>query len=500
MIEFEKCLLRMQVEFDFHSRRAHTMVNGSSLLSRASSVSSNSASTITAHDPSSPLCPNGLTSLYDEFFSTLNSVLDCTATLTTLKKLHFVFSAIARIEIGQRLYRSATFTPSCTGIIVQVDWRYLYINRQLLENNWRGGTYKATTLDGSPDVTHPQEKEGIYCVYFDRNLLATGSRDNMIRLFDMRDNYRYLGKLASHKGSVLCLQLDSRRGMLVSGSSDGTIKVWNLKTRQVMQTLRGHTESVLGLHFEGKYIVSCSRDATARVWELQDDDDFSGFLNCSVTADMDSQICSGRPPPNSNFPRFVLMHVLRGHRAAVNSVHFRGNTIATASGDRTLRLWNLMHGGMIRTIGNQNRGIACVTMAGKYIVTGSSDHLIKVYNMKTGEEVHNLRGHTGLVRTIQTDSSKIISGSYDQSIRVWDLKTGEMLVELGGRHDSKCVKMLSSLSNNAYRIFRVHRDQRRIISCCGNARIVVWDFASGSQHGVTCADGTRTPAIDVTFF
>ena len=56
------------------------------------------------------------------------------------------------------------------------------------------------------------------------------------------------------------------------------------------------------------------------------------------------------------------------------------------------------------------------------------------------------------------------------------------------------------LSKDSYRIFRVHRDQRRIISCCGNAKIVVWDFASGSQCGVTRADGTRTATIDATFF
>ena len=46
------------------------------------------------------------------------------------------------------------------------------------------------------------------------------------------------------------------------------------------------------------------------------------------------------------------------------------------------------------------------------------------------------------------------------------------------------------------RIFRVHRDQRRIISCCGNAKIVVWDFSKGPQDGLVSKNGS----IDVTFF
>src|SRR5271170_4386337 len=78
----------------------------------------------------------------------------------------------------------------------------------------------------------------------------------------------HIDTLKSHEGSVLCLQLDSRRNLLVSGSSDSTLKIWQLEPPQLLQTLRGHSESVLGLQFLGKYIVSCSRDSSARIWEF----------------------------------------------------------------------------------------------------------------------------------------------------------------------------------------------------------------------------------------
>ena len=154
-----------------------------------------------------------------------------------------------------------------------------------------------------------------------------------------------------------------------------------------------------------------------------------------------SEVQGGEEGLNS-FPRFVSMHILKGHRAAVNSVHFRDTVVATASGDRTVRLWSLKTGTIVRTINAHSRGIACVNLTEELVVTGSSDHVIKIINRNNGEEVRTLKAHTGLVRTIQTDNTKIISGSYDQTIRIWDIKTGEMLQELSNCHDSKYVAPL----------------------------------------------------------
>jgi F-box and WD-40 domain protein 1/11 len=284
-------------------------------------------------------------------------------------------------------------------------------------------------LDGAPDITEPNHKEGIYCVNFDRNILAAGSRDKLIRLWDMQD-LRYLRSLEAHEGSVLCLQLDSSRGILVSGSSDASIKVWDLRGGKVVQTLRGHSESVLGLHFDEEYIVSCSKDTTARIWHICEDQSRTGEVFAGIS-------------------RYVCLHTLHGHRAAVNSVHFKGNVIATASGDRTVRIWNLITGIMIRTIGAHPRGIACVNIAGNFVVTGSSDHVIRIFDLADGEEVRTLRGHSGLVRTIQTDDTMIISGSYDQSIRIWDINSGKMLYELGRCHESKYLHLRDYMAYRA---------------------------------------------------
>lgn len=436
MLEFEDRLRHLQLQFD---SQHELFRSGGTRLSHASASSEiRRDGTVTMLYHPTPIT-NDRSRVYEQFFVNLEQVLKGARTHTALQKLRVRLGAIARFEIGEPFYHTAMFSSSCNGSIrLHTDWRYLYVNRNFLENNWRIGRYSAEFLNTPiSDEDSANLPEGIYCVYFDRRYLAAGSRDHSIRLWETNDpwakddTFRFLAQFRGHSGSVLCLQLDSTRNLLVSGSSDSTIKVWDLKSQKVMQTLEGHTESVLGLHFEDDYIVSCSRDATARIWRLQE------RSSSSMSSDRDTQGLCTEPTP-----KFVLSHVLRGHRAAVNSVHFKNNVIATASGDRTVRLWNLMSGSTIRTISAHARGIACVNISDGLLVTGSSDHVIKVFDLLSGEEVRTLRGHGGLVRTIHTDNTKIISGSYDQSIKIWDLQTGDLLKDISGLHDSKYCSIL----------------------------------------------------------
>lgn len=431
MLDFESRLLKLQTNLDSQYIRVQQLP---SLKTHSPVASSDNMECVNDDGYELVDFPSPeLNHCYSIFFSNIAGASSPSTKLTRLNHLRAQFNTITRIEIGEPFHNAATFTQQINGSVrVHVDWHYLYANRSLLESNWRSGCYQATQLDGAPDVIQPNQREGIYCVVFDHNLLAAGSRDNLIRLWSMED-LCYRGRLEGHEGSVLCLQLDSKRGFLVSGSSDSTIKIWDLHIGKVIQTLQGHSESVLGLHLVDTHLVSCSRDNTARIWELHEASrpEWEDLIETS-----DSQTegqCSQLRI------RFLSLHILRGHRAAVNSVHVRGEIIATASGDRTVKLWNLTSGTMIRTIGSHARGIACVSLTDKAVVTGSSDHVIKIFDLESGENIRILRGHNGLVRTIQTDNTKIISGSYDQSIRIWDLKSGDMLQELNNCHDSKYV-------------------------------------------------------------
>lgn len=236
--------------------------------------------------------------------------------------------------------------------------------------------------------------------------------------------------LKGHQGSVLCLQYDDE--YLVSGSSDCTIIIWDIKTGyKPLRKIAGHEDSVLNLRFDKKYIVSCSKDKTIKIWDTKTGE---------------------------------YIKTLYGHKAAVNAVQYRGDMVISGSGgtnqsfffllytyipDRTIKIWSISSGNPIRTLTGHERGIACIEYNGNLIASGSSDGTIRLWDARNGAQLLVIPAHSDLVRTLQFDNRMIISGSYDGSIRVWDMK-GRMIMEL---------------REHAGRIFKVQFNAAKIVSC-----------------------------------
>ena len=99
-------------------------------------------------------------------------------------------------------------------------------------------------------------------------------------------------KAGIHDGSLISTVKISPNGKcLATASSDKIVKIWNLASGELMQTLVGHTEGVSDLEFtpNSKYIASCSDDMTIRIWNLQNGE---------------------------------LLRILKGHTFHVNSIKF----------------------------------------------------------------------------------------------------------------------------------------------------------------------------------
>lgn len=141
----------------------------------------------------------------------------------------------------------------------------------------------------------------------------------------------------------------------------------------------------------------------------------------------------------------TLRRVLVGHRAAVNVVDFDEKYIVSASGDRTIKVWNTSTCEFLRTLNGHKRGIACLQYRDRLVVSGSSDNsirygwtraqrciesasisffffaLYRLWDIECGACLRVLEGHEELVRCIRFDSKRIVSGAYDGKIKVWDL-------------------------------------------------------------------------------
>ena len=341
--------------------------------------------------------------------------------------------------------------------------------RKALQQRWIDGYAAAIYLEGHTD--------SVYCVQFDEDKILTGSRDRTVRIWDARTyecikvlgvpsrgagsvvpplpvdvadrGQRPFAKLFSsrsivepertapwlfmyHNGSILCLQYDDK--MMVTGSSDCTLIIWDVKAGyRPLQRLREHTAGVLDVCFDEKHIVSCSKDATICLWDRNTGD---------------------------------LLKKLNGHRGPVNAVQLRGNLVVSASGDGIAKLWNLTSGLCIKEFPSKDRGMACVEFSpdSRTILAGGNDQVIYQFDTSTGELVREMKGHEGLVRSLHLDSAsgRVVSGSYDTSVKAYDMRSGETIVNF--------TKWTSSW------ILSAKADYRRIIATSQDSRAVIMDF------------------------
>ena len=301
----------------------------------------------------------------------------------------------------------------------RLNYHHVFKQKRKLEDNWNNGQYKSFQL---PHRDHPEDAhtECVYTIQYYGKHLVSGSRDRTLRIWDI-DTQRLIRKpLEGHTGSVLCLQFDDRKeqDIIISGSSDTHVILWRFSTGEMLKQLTAaHKESVLNLKFDERFLVTCSKDKSIKIWNRHElrpgHKDYpvkgvpSGGLCPSYIVDMNTiatTLRSGRP--DIEFQSHVLepyahLMTLDLHGAAVNAIQIYKDQLVSASGDRNLRVWNIHSGECSAKIEAHAKGIACVQYDGKRIVSGSSDNTIRIWDPVSKTEVARLDGHTRLVRTIQ---------------------------------------------------------------------------------------------------
>eukprot|EP00112_Aurelia_sp_Birch-Aquarium-sp1_P019717 Seg494.3_Seg494.5 transcript_id=Seg494.3_Seg494.5/GoldUCD/mRNA.D3Y31 product="p21-activated protein kinase-interacting protein 1-like" protein_id=Seg494.3_Seg494.5/GoldUCD/D3Y31 len=98
--------------------------------------------------------------------------------------------------------------------------------------------------------------------------LASGSTDETIRLYDLKKHVE-LGSLVQQGGSITEIAFSGQTHML-SASADGTIAIWECKSWECVKTLKGHRDAVnsISIHPTGRLALSVSKDKTVRTWNL----------------------------------------------------------------------------------------------------------------------------------------------------------------------------------------------------------------------------------------
>jgi WD40 repeat protein len=296
---------------------------------------------------------------------------------------------------------------------------------------------------------------GIFSLAFSRDgkLLATGDSLGQVCLWRVADGQPLWSAIGHTQWVRVAFSPDGETLASSSVDGNGIIKLWNVSTGQLRQTLQGHQGLVRGLNFspDGKILASGSLDRTIRLWDASTGQllqTWQGHANMvrSVAFSPDGQtLASGsfdRTIKLWNVSTATVINTITAHDNRVLMVEWSpdGTTIASSGGDSIVKLWDVSTGQLIRTFTGHIRWVCALQFSpdGQTLVSGSDDRTIKLWDVSNGELLRSWTAHRYWVMTVafNPDGTTIASGSQDQAIKLWDAGSGKLLHSMHGYNNS----------------------------------------------------------------
>mmetsp|Transcript_1640 Transcript_1640/g.6406 ORF Transcript_1640/g.6406 Transcript_1640/m.6406 type:complete len:496 (-) Transcript_1640:127-1614(-) len=211
-------------------------------------------------------------------------------------------------------------------------------------------------------------------------------------LFRVRPVTRCSSAIPGHAEAVLSVAFSPDGKHLASGSGDTTVRVWNHETETPRHTCSGHSNWVLCIAWspDGKHVASGGMDKDVRLWDPETGQGVGGPM--------------------------------RGHKKHVTAlawepahVRYPPVRVASASGDGTVRVWNVIHKNCELALTAHTNSVTAVKWGGEGLIySASRDTTVMVWNADTGAVVRQLRGHGHWVNTLALSSEYAVrTGPYD---------------------------------------------------------------------------------------
>ncbi|AET39213.1 U3 snoRNA-associated protein UTP13 Ecym_4134 [Eremothecium cymbalariae DBVPG len=253
---------------------------------------------------------------------------------------------------------------------------------------------------------------------------------------------------------------------IATASKDHTVLLWRYSEQlgdfKQYAKFIGHAGSVTAValpnimdqHFPN-FLLSSSTDMTVKKWKVP------------------------KPTQNPTEDEIPVVktseYTRRAHEKDINALSISPNDsiFATASYDKTCKIWDLVTGELVATLANHKRGLWDVSFCqhDKLIATCSGDKTIKIWSLENYNIKATLEGHTNAVQRISfiNKNKQLVSCGADGLVKIWDCSTGE------------CLRTLDAHDNRIWAL-EVADDGDRFVTADADGLFQFWKDNSEEEH------------------
>lgn len=235
--------------------------------------------------------------------------------------------------------------------------------------------------------------------------------------------------------------------VVVSGSSDRTVRVWNARTGACEHILAGHGATIRCMKAlqNRPIVVSGSRDSTLKVWDIE---------------------------------RGVLLRTMAGHTDSVRCLDVYANQVVSGSYDTQLKLWDVDTGQCLRTFEGHTQPIYAVAYDGVSIASGGLDQITRVWSAEHGYCHGLLQGHNSLVCRLQLSPHRLCTGGADGRLLVFERAQNWKLTHRLAPHALTSLAGLQFMERGAAAGCLAND---MLVSAANDGRVVLTDLRTGAE-------------------
>ncbi|MFT5501057.1 MAG: WD40 repeat protein/class 3 adenylate cyclase, partial [Woeseiaceae bacterium] len=339
--------------------------------------------------------------------------------------------------------------------------------------------------------------------------------DAEVALYDAISAHREISVLSGHDGAVLHVAFSPDGRQLVSTSSDGTARIWDVESAKQIGVLKGHSGTVRSAAFssDGQLIITRSADNTERLWGAED------RKQRSVLGDQDQKVqlaqfsYDGRRISTAvnggvellwDAESVTEIGSLSGHEGKINAISMsRDGQYVAASADKMVRLWEVSSRTEIAVLKGHEGSVRGVVFGpyGRILLSVSDDSTARLWNVKSGKNISIFKGHElGLsAGAISPDGSRVVTASFDNTARLWDIRSGSIIKIMSGHERS--ISAVAYTADGNYLVTGSSDRTARVWDASNGALLTILQGHKGAIHHVATspkADRIATASADGT--